>query len=84
MYLYSVYGAGKFKDLQSENWTSVNYWDSEFSPKGVPSDFHGILKSPTPPFPAAERTGEESEEEEYNSKEKLQQKFEAVSGLLGL
>jgi hypothetical protein len=84
VYLYSVYGAGKFKDLQSENWTSVNYWDSEFSPKGVPSDFHGILKSPTPPFPAAERTGEESEEEEYNSKEKLQQKFEAVSGLLGL
>lgn len=84
VYLYSVYGAGKFRNLQAQDWTSVNFWDSSYSPQGIPSDFHGVLKSPTPPFPPAERGEEESEDQEYNSKEELEKKFNAVSGLLGL
>lgn len=84
VYLYSVYGGKKFRDLQAQNWSSVNHWDKIYSPQGIASDFHSVLKSPVPPFPPAERGGEESEEQEYNSKEELQKKFNAVSGLLGL
>ena len=84
VYLYSVYGAGKFKNLEAQDWTGVNIWDSSYSPKGIASDFHGILDSPAPPFPPAERGEKESEDQEYNSEEELQQKFDAVSGLLGL
>jgi hypothetical protein len=84
VYLYSVYGAKKFRDLQAQNWSFVNEWDDIYSPQGIASDFHNILKSPTPPFPPVERDSEESEQQEYNSKEELQKKFNAVSGLLGL
>ena len=83
VYLYSVYGAGKFRNLQSQDWTSVNFWDSSYSPKGIPSDFHNVLRSPSPPFPVAKRGEEESEDKEYNSEEELQEKLNAVSGLLG-
>lgn len=84
VYLYSVYGAGKFKNLQAQDWTDVNIWDSSYSPKGIASDFHNVIDSPVPPFPPAERGEKESEDQEYNSEEELQQKFDAVSGLLGL
>ena len=83
VYLYSVYGAGKFKDLQAQDWTSVNFWDSSYSPVGIASDFHNVLDSPAPPFPPRKRGEKESEDQEYNSEEELQQKFDAVSGLLG-
>jgi len=83
VYLYSVYGAGKFRDLQAQNWGSVNLWDDVYSPVGVKSDFHNVMDSPVLPFPPAERGDEESEEPEHNSEEKLQEKFDAVSGLLG-
>lgn len=84
VYLYSVYGAGKFKDLQAQDWTNVNFWDSSYSPVGIASDFHNVLDSPAPPFPPQKRGEEESEDQEYNSDEELQEKFNAVSGLLGL
>lgn len=84
VYLYSVYGAGKFKNLQAQDWTAVNVWDNSYSPKSIASDFHNVLKSPSPPFPPAERDEEESEEKEYNTEEELQQKFNTVSGLIGL
>lgn len=84
VYLYSVYGAGKFRNLQSQNWADVNFWDDEYSPRGVASNFHNVLDSPVPPFPPAKRGDEESEDKEYNSEEELQSKFDAVSGMLGL
>lgn len=84
VYLYSTYGAGKFRNLQAQDWTNVNPWDNSYSPVGIASDFHNVLQHPATPFPPAERDEEESEEKEYNSDEELQQKFDAVSGLLGL
>lgn len=82
VYLYSVYGAGKFSNLKAQDWTSVNFWDDTYSPKGIPSDFHNVLKSPAPPFPKADRGESESEEDQYNTKESLEEKFNTVSGLL--
>lgn len=84
VYLYSVYGAGKFKNLTSQNWTDVNIFDSVYSPTTSSSNFHNVLGSPIPPFPQVDRDDTESEEEEYNSEEDLQEKFNTVSGLLGL
>jgi len=84
VYLYSVYGAGKFRNLTSQNWTGVNIFDNVYSPSRSSSDFHNVLASPVPPFPQIDRDDTESEEEEYNSQEELQEKFNAVSGLLGL
>ena len=84
VYLYSVYGAGKFKNLKAQDWTGVNIFDNVYSPKEVDSTFHSVLNSPIHPFPPAERGEEESEEDQYNTKEQLQEKFDAVSGLLGL
>ena len=84
VYLYSVYGDGKFRDLQAQDWTGVNFSDNSYSPKGIPSNFHNVLRSPVPPFPPGKRGEEESEDQEYNSEEDLQEKFNTVSGLLGL
>ncbi len=84
VYLYSTYGAGKFRNLTSQNWTGVNIFDNVYSPERSSSNFHNVLSSPVPPFPQVDRDDTESEEEEYNSKEELQEKFNAVSGLLGL
>ena len=84
VYLYSVYGDGKFKNLQAQDWTGVNPWDDAYSPKGIASNFHNVLDAPAPPFPPVDRGEGESEDKEYNSEEDLQAKFDAVSGLLGL
>jgi hypothetical protein len=44
-----------------------------------------VFTSPRLPFPPAKRDDEEveSEDKEYNTQEELQEKFNAVSGLLG-
>jgi hypothetical protein len=55
-----------------------------YSVYGLDNFFIPILRAPSVPFPPAERGEKESEDQEYNSKEDLQKKFEAVSGLLGL
>jgi len=55
-----------------------------YSVYGLDNFFIPILRAPPVPFPPAERGEKESEDQEYNSKEDLQKKFEAVSGLLGL
>ena len=55
-----------------------------YSVYGFDNFFVPILRAPTLPFPPAERGEKESQEKEYNSDEELQQKFDAVSGLLGL
>lgn len=54
-----------------------------YSVYGNDSAFIPVLRSPSPPFPPAERGDQESQDNEYNSEEELQQKFDAVSGLLG-
>ncbi len=84
VYLYSVYGAGKFKNLTSQDWTGVNIFDGEYFPRDTSSDFHNVLDSPVPPFPEVDRDDTESEDEKYNTAEELQNKFDAVSGMLGL
>ena len=55
-----------------------------YSVYGLNNLFIPILRAPSLPFPPAERGEEESEDQEYNSEEDLQKKFNAVSGLLGL
>ena len=56
-----------------------------YSVYGSNNLFVPVFTSPKLPFPPAKRDDEEveSEDKEYNTQEELQEKFNAVSGLLG-
>jgi hypothetical protein len=55
-----------------------------YSVYGLDNFFVPILRAPSLPFPPSERGEEETKDQEYNTEEELKEKFEAVSGLLGL
>ena len=55
-----------------------------YSVYGLDNLFVPILRAPSLPFPPSERGEEETKDKEYNTVEELKEKFEAVSGLLGL
>ena len=55
-----------------------------YSVYGLDNLFVPILRAPSLPFPPSERGEEETKDKEYNTDEELKEKFEAVSGLLGL
>jgi hypothetical protein len=75
---------GTFKDLNEIPFISNAKSVYLYSVYGNDYNFIPVLRSPTLPFPPSERDEEETEEREYNSEEELLEKFEAVSGLLGL
>ena len=55
-----------------------------YSVYGLDNLFVPILRAPSLPFSPSERGEEETKDKEYNTDEELKEKFEAVSGLLGL